>query len=236
MDIPPVRFAEYMEMTGQMLYISATPRSSKSRIARWKNGYIRTSASGSAKRKRAGAGCGKRGRGREPARFAGDARHHRRGPKLSHDMPIEQFESHTRPARCRADHPPDRACSIRDHHRPLKAQIDDTLELCRHASRKNERVLITTLTKRTAEDLADYLRDVGLKVRYLHSDIDTIERVEILRALRAAEFDVLIGINLLREGLDLPEGVARLHPRRGQGGYLRSRLRSSRPQAALPAT
>ena len=70
---------------------------------------------------------------------------------------------------------------------------------------KSERVLVTTLTKRTAEDLADYLRDVGLKVRYLHSDIDTIERVEILRGLRAADFDILVGINLLREGLDLPE-------------------------------
>ena len=70
---------------------------------------------------------------------------------------------------------------------------------------KGERVLVTTLTKRTAEDLADYLRDVGLKVRYLHSDIDAIERVEILRGLRAAEFDILVGINLLREGLDLPE-------------------------------
>jgi len=89
--------------------------------------------------------------------------------------------------------------------KPLKHQIDDTIELCRQRVEKGERVLITTLTKRTAEDLADYLRDVGLKVRYLHSDIDTIERVEILRALRAAEFDILVGINLLREGLDLPE-------------------------------
>ena len=71
--------------------------------------------------------------------------------------------------------------------------------------KKSERVLVTTLTKRTAEDLADYLRDVGLKVRYLHSDIDAIERVEILRGLRAADFDILVGINLLREGLDLPE-------------------------------
>jgi len=70
---------------------------------------------------------------------------------------------------------------------------------------KGERILVTTLTKRTAEDLADYLRDVGLKVRYLHSDIDAIERVEILRGLRAADFDILVGINLLREGLDLPE-------------------------------
>jgi len=68
-----------------------------------------------------------------------------------------------------------------------------------------ERVLVTTLTKRTAEDLADYLRDLGIKVRYIHSEIDTIERVEILRSLRTGEVDVLIGINLLREGLDLPE-------------------------------
>src|SRR5262249_16903026 len=89
--------------------------------------------------------------------------------------------------------------------KPLKNQIDETIELCRERVEKGERVLVTTLTKRTAEDLADYLRDVGLKVRYLHSDIDAIERVEILRGLRAAEFDILVGINLLREGLDLPE-------------------------------
>jgi len=87
----------------------------------------------------------------------------------------------------------------------LKNQIDDTIELCRQRVERRERVLVTTLTKRTAEDLSDYLRDVGLKVRYLHSDIDTIERVEILRGLRAADFDILVGINLLREGLDLPE-------------------------------
>src|SRR5436305_12661470 len=89
--------------------------------------------------------------------------------------------------------------------KPLKNQIDETIELCRQRVEKGERVLVTTLTKRTAEDLADYLRDVGLKVRYLHSDIDTIERVEILRGLRAADFDILVGIKLLREGLDLPE-------------------------------
>jgi excinuclease ABC subunit B len=87
----------------------------------------------------------------------------------------------------------------------LKNQIDDTIELCRQRVERQERVLVTTLTKRTAEDLSDYLRDVGLKVRYLHSDIGTIERVEILRGLRAADFDILVGINLLREGLDLPE-------------------------------
>ncbi|MDA8909092.1 helicase-related protein, partial [bacterium] len=89
--------------------------------------------------------------------------------------------------------------------RPLKGQIDETIELCRQRIEKNERILVTTLTKRTAEDLTDYLRNVGLSVRYIHSDVDAIERVEILRSLRAAEFDILVGINLLREGLDLPE-------------------------------
>jgi len=106
--------------------------------------------------------------------------------------------------------------------RPLKDQIDETMELCRSRVEKNERVLITTLTKRTAEDLSDYLRDVGLRVRYLHSDIDTIERVEILRALRAAEFDILVGINLLREGLDLPEVSLVCILDADKEGYLRS--------------
>jgi len=89
--------------------------------------------------------------------------------------------------------------------KPLKGQIDETMELCRARIEKGERVLVTTLTKRTAEDLTDYLRNLDFKVRYLHSDIDAIERVEILRSLRAGDCDVLIGINLLREGLDLPE-------------------------------
>lgn len=89
--------------------------------------------------------------------------------------------------------------------RPLKAQIDETIELCQQRVEKDERVLITTLTKKTAEDLTEYLQGADLKVRYIHADVDAVERVEILRALRAAEFDVLVGINLLREGLDLPE-------------------------------
>lgn len=89
--------------------------------------------------------------------------------------------------------------------KPLKSQIDDTIELCQQRVAKQERVLITTLTKKTAEDLTEYLQGVDLKVRYIHSDVDAIERVEILRGLRAAEFDILVGINLLREGLDLPE-------------------------------
>jgi len=89
--------------------------------------------------------------------------------------------------------------------RPLTGQIDDIMEEIRTHAAKGERVLVTTLTKRTSEDLSEYLKSVGLKVRYLHSDINAIERVEILRSLRKAEFDCLIGINLLREGLDLPE-------------------------------
>lgn len=89
--------------------------------------------------------------------------------------------------------------------RPTKGQIDDLIEEIRQRTKKNERVLVTTLTKKMAEDLTDYLLENGVKVRYLHSDIDTLHRVELLRQLRLGEFDVLVGINLLREGLDLPE-------------------------------
>jgi len=89
--------------------------------------------------------------------------------------------------------------------RPLANQIDDLMEEIRSHSERKERVLVTTLTKRTAEDLSDYLRQSGLRVEYLHSDIDAIERVEVLKRLRLGEFDCLVGINLLREGLDLPE-------------------------------
>lgn len=89
--------------------------------------------------------------------------------------------------------------------KPTKGQIDDLIDEIRGRTDKNERVLVTTLTKRMAEDLTDYLLDNGIKVSYLHSDIDTLQRVELLRQLRLGEFDVLVGINLLREGLDLPE-------------------------------
>ncbi|UGA53870.1 excinuclease ABC subunit UvrB [Vibrio sp. VB16] len=89
--------------------------------------------------------------------------------------------------------------------RPVTTQVDDLLSEIRLRSVKSERVLVTTLTKRMAEDLTEYLHDHGVKVRYLHSDIDTVERVEIIRDLRLGEFDVLVGINLLREGLDMPE-------------------------------
>nr|WP_146645767.1 excinuclease ABC subunit UvrB [Labilithrix luteola] len=89
--------------------------------------------------------------------------------------------------------------------RPVSGQVDDLLVEIRDRASKNERVLCTTLTKRMAEDLTDYYRELGVRIRYLHSDIDTLERIDILRDLRLGEFDVLVGINLLREGLDLPE-------------------------------
>lgn len=89
--------------------------------------------------------------------------------------------------------------------RPATHQVDDVLQEIRVRVERSERVLITTLTKRMAEQLTDYLTDNGVKVRYLHSDIDTVERVEIIRDLRLGAFDVLVGINLLREGLDIPE-------------------------------
>jgi excinuclease ABC subunit B len=89
--------------------------------------------------------------------------------------------------------------------RPTKGQVDDLIEEIRKRTEKGDRILVTTLTKKMAEDLTDYLIEMGLRVRYLHSEIDTIQRIEILRDLRLGEFDVLVGINLLREGLDLPE-------------------------------
>jgi excinuclease ABC subunit B len=106
--------------------------------------------------------------------------------------------------------------------KPLKGQIDDLIEAARDRVEKKERVLVTTLTKRTAEELTDYLRDIGINVRYLHSEIDAIERVEILRGLRKGDFDVLVGINLLREGLDLPEVSLVAILDADKEGYLRS--------------
>ena len=106
--------------------------------------------------------------------------------------------------------------------RPVAGQVDDLLNEIRQREKKNERVLVTTLTKRMAEDLTDYLQQHGVRVRYLHSEIDAIERVEIIRGLRLGEFDVLVGINLLREGLDLPEVSLVAVLDADQEGFLRS--------------
>ena len=89
--------------------------------------------------------------------------------------------------------------------RPTKGQVDDLIEEIRRRAEADQRVLVTTLTKKMAEDLTDYLVEMGIRVRYLHSEVDTLQRIEIVRDLRLGEFDVLVGINLLREGLDLPE-------------------------------
>ena len=106
--------------------------------------------------------------------------------------------------------------------RPVEHQVDDLLAECRAVAAQGARVLVTTLTKRMAEDLTDYLTEHGVKVRYLHSDIDTLERIEIIRDLRLGVFDVLVGINLLREGLDIPECALVAILDADKEGFLRS--------------
>jgi excinuclease ABC subunit B len=208
LDNRPLKFPEFMGLTNQIIYVSATPAEFEIR-----NSYAGNPTYIPHKRDRIGEDES------IPFAIAGAA------PKLSRtDAPVEKFDVHTPNAPLVVEQiiRPTGLLDPRITIRPLKSQIDETLELCRQRIEKNERVLITTLTKRTAEDLSDYLREVGLKVRYLHSDIDTIERVEILRALRAAEFDVLVGINLLREGLDLPEVSLVCILDADKEGYLRS--------------
>ena len=213
LDNRPLNFDEFMKATNQLVYVSATPAEFEIQ-----NSVVGNKTYVPHRRQRIGVD--------EPVPFVlpgetvaavSDRRSKtdgaRRAPLQQKvhisrtDDPPEKFDAHT-PGAALVVEQIIRPTGLLDPKitiKPLKSQIDDTIDLCRQRVEKGERVLITTLTKRTAEDLADYLRDVGLKVRYLHSDIDTIERVEILRGLRAAEFDILVGINLLREGLDLPE-------------------------------
>jgi excinuclease ABC subunit B len=196
LDNRPLNFDEFMKLTNQLVYVSATPAEFE----------IQNSIAGNEKyfphkRQRIGQD--------EPVPFVlpGQVKNKSRVILSRTDEPPENFDVHTPGAPLVVEQiiRPTGLLDPKITIKPLKNQIDETIELCRQRVEKGERILITTLTKRTAEDLADYLRDVGLKVRYLHSDIDTIERVEILRGLRAADFDILVGINLLREGLDLPE-------------------------------
>jgi len=213
LDNRPLNFDEFMKLTNQTIYVSATPAEFEIQNSTVGNkGYFPH------RRQRIGEvelvpfvlpG--------EPVAAVSDRR-----PRLTRaqraplqgamcisptDEPPEKFDVHTPGAPLVVEQiiRPTGLLDPKITLKSLKNQIDETIELCRQRVEKGERVLVTTLTKRTAEDLADYLRDVGLKVRYLHSDIDAIERVEILRGLRAADFDILVGINLLREGLDLPE-------------------------------
>ncbi len=194
LDNRPLNFDEFMKLTNQIIYVSATPAEFEIKNSVVGNtGYFRH------KRQRIGD------QELVPYVLPGGTSVSTLTSKT--DQPPEKFDVHTPGAPLVVEQiiRPTGLLDPKITIKPLKQQIDDTIELCRQRVEKNERVLVTTLTKRTAEDLADYLRDVGLKVRYLHSDIDTIERVEILRGLRAGEFDILVGINLLREGLDLPE-------------------------------
>ena len=143
-DNRPLRFDEFLERVGQMVFLSATP------------GAV-------------GAGAGRQG---------------------------EVVEQVIRPTGL-----VDPEVMVK----PTKGQIDDLMHEIKVRTERNERVLVTTLTKKMAEDLTDYLLEHGIRVRYLHSEVDTLRRVELLRELRKGDYDVLVGINLLREGLDLPE-------------------------------
>ncbi|HYJ06301.1 MAG TPA: excinuclease ABC subunit UvrB [Chthoniobacterales bacterium] len=211
LDNRPLNFKEFMGMTNQIAYVSATPAEFEI-----KNSVVGNEAYFPHKRERIGEEelvpfvvAGEAADGKRPTSNVQRPTSNGSGKAIVSrtDQPPEEFDVHTPGAPLVVEQiiRPTGLLDPKITLKPLKNQIDETIELCRQRVEKQERVLVTTLTKRTAEDLSDYLRDVGLKVRYLHSDIDTIERVEILRGLRAADFDILVGINLLREGLDLPE-------------------------------
>ena len=198
LDNRPLNFGEFMQMTGQGLYVSATPAEMELR-----NSFV----------------------GNDGFKAAAELANGLPLPAIRANAAHEELDTVTpgSPLIVEQIIRPTGLLDPRIMVRPLKGQIDETIELCRQRVEIGERVLITTLTKRTAEDLTDYLKDIGLKVRYLHSDIDTIERVEILRSLRAGEFDILVGINLLREGLDLPEVSLVCVLDADKEGFLRSR-------------
>ncbi|MGH8046761.1 MAG: excinuclease ABC subunit UvrB [Chthoniobacterales bacterium] len=205
LDNRPLNFDEFMGMTNQIVYVSATPGPFEIRNSVVGNtGYL--------------ANFDKADKNFVEQKAAEVADQRKMLDK------VREFDVHTPGAPLIAEQiiRPTGLIDPKITVRPLKGQIDDTIERCRQRIELGERVLVTTLTKRTAEDLSDYLRDIGLKVRYLHSDIDTIERVEILRSLRAGECDVLVGINLLREGLDLPEVSLVCILDADKEGYLRS--------------
>jgi excinuclease ABC subunit B len=187
LDNRPLRFEEFMRMTGQRLYISATPGPFELLNSRPENkSFIPVKSR-------------RNGSSPPPAKI--------RIKPSGNDEPVARFDP-AKPGTPLVVEQIIRPTGLLDPVitlRPLKGQIDETIELCRQRVDRQERVLITTLTKKTAEDLSGYLQGTGLKVRYIHADVDAVERVEILRQLRAATVDVLVGINLLREGLDLPE-------------------------------
>lgn len=207
LDNRPLKFAEFMSKVPQLVYVSATPAAFEI-----ENSIVGNTGYFPHKRERIGEPE------TEPAVVPGAPNfglaRNRALPKSKpivrisgSEQPLESFDVTTKgkPLVVEQIIRPTGLLDPIVTLKPLKGQIDETIELCRQRIEKGERVLVTTLTKRTAEDLTDYLRNLNLKVRYLHSEIDAIERVEILRSLRSGEFDILVGINLLREGLDLPE-------------------------------
>ena len=190
LDNRPLRFEEFMQMTGQRLYVSATPGPFEIVNSRPENhGFIEVKTKDDA------------------GRHIPSALRKFRVKPSGNEESVEAFDPSKRgkPLVVEQIIRPTGLLDPVIILRPLKRQIDETIELCRQRVERNERVLVTTLTKKTAEDLSEYLQGTGLKVRYIHADIDAVERVEILRQLRADTVDVLVGINLLREGLDLPE-------------------------------
>ena len=219
LDNRPLNFDEFMKLTNQLVYVSATPAEFEIQNSVAGNkGYMphRRQRIGKAELVPFAVAGEKRSTSinREHALNSDKSRARAQRSRSNLEVRVsrtdelpEKFDVHTPGAQLVVEQiiRPTGLLDPKITLKPLKNQIDETIELCRQRVEKGERILVTTLTKRTAEDLADYLRDVGLKVRYLHSDIDAIERVEILRGLRAADFDILVGINLLREGLDLPE-------------------------------
>ncbi|HUA38313.1 MAG TPA: excinuclease ABC subunit UvrB [Candidatus Sulfopaludibacter sp.] len=187
LDNRPLKFAEFQAMQSQTIYVSATPAA---RELEWsRESFLPRPAI-------------KRGEGR------GEGQTEKRATSPQPSPPLRGGEGVQVGERAGVTELVVRPTGLVDPKvtlKPLKGQIDDLIEECRKRADAKERVLVTTLTKRTAEELTDYLRGIGVNVQYLHSEIDAIERVEILRSLRKGEFDVLVGINLLREGLDLPE-------------------------------
>jgi len=185
LDNRPMNFLEFQSMQGQTIYASATPAARELEWARVAAGILPG---------------GKVVDDSKCAEISSADPGGKMPPSTAGRMPAT-----TRPGVVELVVRPTGLIDPKVTLKPLKGQIDDLIEECRRRADAKERVLVTTLTKRTAEELTDYLRDIGVNVRYLHSEIDAIKRVEILRALRKGEFDVLVGINLLREGLDLPE-------------------------------
>jgi excinuclease ABC subunit B len=229
LDNRPLNFLEFQAMQNQTIYVSATPAGRELNWARASAGFppvkvelvpaaettngLASAGDQSSRKNRSPASPSPGGEGRGEGeqllaegtdRNSQSAIHNRHtgappNPKLSWQPDV------TMPGVVELVVRPTGLIDPKVTIKPLKGQIDDLIEECRKRADKKERILVTTLTKRTAEELTDYLRGIAINVQYLHSEIDAIERVEILRSLRKGEFDVLVGINLLREGLDLPE-------------------------------